>query len=235
MHASMRYPGGKGRCYQHIISMMPEHRIFIETHLGGGAVLRHKRPAEVSIGVDLDPEVIAKWRSIEHEGLLLKHADAHVFLKDYRFTGDELIYCDPPYLPETRRRKRIYRCEYSIAQHVELLRLLKNLPCNVILSGYRSKIYDETLLGWRSVEFPGDSQVGPRTEVAWLNFDPPAVLHDHAYLGEDFRARERIKRRRRGLVSRVGSLTDAERRALFVELAGVHRAEMIQATRADLR
>jgi site-specific DNA-adenine methylase len=57
----MRYPGGKGRCYQHLISLMPPHRTYIETHLGGGAVLRHKRPAETNIGLEKDEAVVERW------------------------------------------------------------------------------------------------------------------------------------------------------------------------------
>ena len=47
----MRYPGGKGKCYQHIINVLPPHPTYIETHLGGGAVLLHKKPARMSVGV----------------------------------------------------------------------------------------------------------------------------------------------------------------------------------------
>ena len=36
----MRYPGGKGKCYQHIINLMPMHDTYIETHLGGGEPYR---------------------------------------------------------------------------------------------------------------------------------------------------------------------------------------------------
>jgi site-specific DNA-adenine methylase len=231
----MRYPGGKGRCYHHIISLMPKHRVFIETHLGGGAILRHKRPATVNIGVDIDPDVISTWKKVDRRDLNLVQADACDFLRSYDFQGDEIVYCYPPYLQETRRRQRIYRFEYSRQQHIELLNILLSLPCNVIVSGYRSQLYDATLSGWRSLEFPGDSHTGPRTEVVWMNFDPPALLHDHSYLGGDFRARETIKRRRRGLMSRVASLSAEERQALFVELAAAHETEMEQALRTGPR
>lgn len=225
----MRYPGGKGRCYQHIISVMPKHRVFIETHLGGGAILRHKRPAAVNIGVDIDKCVISTWQAMARSDLSLFEADACHFLRSYRFQGDELVYCDPPYLHETRRRQRIYRFEYSRQQHIDLLNVLLTLPCGVLVSGYRSQLYDTMLSGWRSMEFWGDSHTGPRKEVVWMNFDPPALLHDHSHLGADFRARETIKRRRRGLLSRVASLSAAERQALFVDLAVAHLAEMEQA------
>ncbi len=50
----MSYPGGKGKCYQRLINLMPPHETYIESHLGGGAVLRNKRPAKANIGIDAD-------------------------------------------------------------------------------------------------------------------------------------------------------------------------------------
>ena len=95
----MRYPGGKGRCYQKIVSMMPRHRVYIETHLGGGAVLLHKRAAQRSIGIDSDPVALAAWRDIDYPALELRVADAAAYLRAYPFVGDELVYSDPPTLP----------------------------------------------------------------------------------------------------------------------------------------
>ena len=160
-----RYPGGKGRCYQRIISLMPPHVVYIETHLGGGAVLRHKRPAERSIGIDIDDRVIDRWRSAVATDCSLVQGDAVAFLRTYAFEGGELVYADPPYLPETRRKQKIYRHEYSRDQHVELLDALASLNAAVMISGYRSDLYDERLRHWRRVDFMGDSHAGPRLEV----------------------------------------------------------------------
>ena len=130
----------------------------------------------------------------------------------------------------------MYRYDYSIDQHIELLAILKSVPCNVILSGYRSALYDDLLKGWRSHDFKGDSHTGPRTETVWLNYPQPASpLHDYSYLGNDFRKREAIKRRRVGLVSRIDSLESAERSALFADLAISHRTEMMHALELELR
>ncbi len=61
----MKYPGGKGQygVYQKIINLMPPHEVYIETHLGGGAVMRNKRPARVNIGIEINPKVIEMWRT----------------------------------------------------------------------------------------------------------------------------------------------------------------------------
>ena len=61
----MGYPGGKSGpgVYHRLINLMPPHAVYCEPFLGGGAVMRLKRPAAYNIGVDLDSGVIAAWRS----------------------------------------------------------------------------------------------------------------------------------------------------------------------------
>ena len=48
------YPGGKGGAgvYQALINQMPPHSTYIEAFAGGGAVLRHKRPAALNVAID---------------------------------------------------------------------------------------------------------------------------------------------------------------------------------------
>ena len=57
------YPGGKDASgvHQNIINLIPPHDVYIETHLGGGYIMRKKRPAALNIGIDIDPEVIKVW------------------------------------------------------------------------------------------------------------------------------------------------------------------------------
>jgi DNA adenine methylase len=54
------YPGGKNGAgvYQTIINLMPPHQVYIEPFLGGGAIMRLKRPAQLNIGIDLVASVI---------------------------------------------------------------------------------------------------------------------------------------------------------------------------------
>ncbi|MDQ2510981.1 DNA adenine methylase, partial [Pseudomonas aeruginosa] len=42
---------------------MPPHQTYIESHLGGGAVMRNKKAAQRNIGLDLDAKVIELWES----------------------------------------------------------------------------------------------------------------------------------------------------------------------------
>ena len=42
-----------GLC-QPLIALMPPHSVYIETHLGGGAIMKRKPAALRNIGIDLD-------------------------------------------------------------------------------------------------------------------------------------------------------------------------------------
>jgi DNA adenine methylase len=211
----MRYPGGKGKCFQHVINLLPPHRTYIETHLGGGAVLRHKAPAVNSYGIDLDPHVVNHWQKQFPQLAKYIIADAVEILASWPFRGDEVVYCDPPYLAATRRRHRVYRCDYTEEDHSRLITTLRDIPCFVVLSGYPSALYDELLPDWNTAEFPAKTHVGIRTERLWFNYTPPAHLHDASYLGCTFRERQTVKRRLHRLQNRIAGLTATEKFEIF--------------------
>jgi site-specific DNA-adenine methylase len=207
----VRYPGGKGKCFQQVINLLPAHETYMETHLGGGAVLRHKTPAKRSIGIDLDARVVASWQEAFPNLATYLKADAIEVLTSWNFRGDEVVYCDPPYLAQTRKRKRIYRCEYSDEDHIRLIATLRKLPCFVVLSGYPSGLYDELLRGWNTVEFSAKTHAETRTERLWFNYTLPAHLHDGSYLGKSFRERQTVKRRLVRLQDRIACLPATEK------------------------
>lgn len=221
----MHYPGGKGKSFQHIINVLPPHDTYIETHLGGGAVLRHKAPARTTIAVEIDPVVIDRWRE-ESPGLAsYVEADAIAFLREYRFRGDEVVYCDPPYLPETRRRKRVYRYDYLAEDHERLLDTIGRLPCPVVISGYPSPLYSARLHDWQTRTFTAKTHNGSRTECIWFNFDPPVRLHDARFLGRDYRERDNIRRRQERLRQRIASLPIQEQHVLAEWLSATLHGE----------
>jgi DNA adenine methylase len=235
------YPGGKAQpgIYQRIINQMPPHRYYVELCLGMGAVMRHKRPAEHSLGVEIDPETLAQWRGDEVPNLYLLEQCALDYLADSQIDDlDEhaLIYLDPPYLMETRLQHRpIYRYEMTEADHVRLLALIRELPCMVMISGYWSELYASELAGWRTISFQAVTHGGSlATEWLWMNYPEPAELHDYQYLGESFRERERIKRKISRWVSRLERMPILERRALSAALAKVGDASRLDPPSSDL-
>lgn len=214
----MSYPGGKGRLWQRIVSMIPPHRVYIETHLGGGSVLRNKRPAEVSIGIDADAEVIDRARAWKVPNLTLIHGDAAEFLRNRKFSGDEFIYCDPPYMLGTRGHRRYYRHEYGDGEHLELLEILGQIEVPILLSGYRSPLYESSLANWLATDLVNVTRGGRREETIWSNFGKPTQLHDYSSLGDGFRDRERIRRKAERWRKRIETLPPLERRALLEAL-----------------
>lgn len=88
-----------------------------------------------------------------------------------------LFYVDPPYVHSTRSPKRTrskpstgYAHELTDVDHSDLLAALTRLEGMVVLSGYATDLYDDTLTGWRRVEKPTVADRAlPRTEVLWIN------------------------------------------------------------------
>jgi site-specific DNA-adenine methylase len=219
----MHYPGGKGQFYQKYINLMPPHEVYIESHLGGGALLLKKRLAKKNIGIEINPNVIKIWSTTTQKDLELIHGDAVEYLKNYHFTGKELVYCDPPYLRETRKKYYpLYKYDYTYEQHVELLEVIKSLPCMVMISGYESTLYKQYLKGWHTYCFQAFANHHMATEWIWMNYPiPPVELHDYHYLGDNFRERERIKLRSKYWLARLRKMPVLERNALFSDIRSV--------------
>ena len=69
-----------------------------------------------------------------------------------------LIYCDPPYMQDTRHGKQ-YRYEMDAGDHERLLTLLLKHKGPVIISGYETELYNNMLAGWNRYETTAYSQV----------------------------------------------------------------------------
>ena len=86
------YVGSKattGLC-QPLIALMPPHSVYIETHLGGGALMRRKPAALRNIGIDIDGRALAGFEC-EYPVELVQGC-AHEYLARYPFDGTELVY-----------------------------------------------------------------------------------------------------------------------------------------------
>ncbi len=225
------YPGGKGKCFQHIINVMPPHDRYIESHLGSGAVLRHKRPARENIGIEIDPRVLARWHHSSISNLQIISGDAREILPKLSLRRDDLVYCDPPYLPELRKREIAYRFDYRAEDHISLLETLRSLDCQIVLSGYSSELYDRELHGWHKLQFQAQTQAGPVIEAVWTNFIPGPVLHDYSYIGSSFRDRERLRRRVTTLAEKLSKAPPIERNAALATLADIAPEALLVAAR----
>ncbi len=213
------YPGGKAQIFRWIVDLLPTHWGYVDLFCGKSAVMRHKPPALESILVDDDPAVIDWWTRSQWPGVELVHGCAIDWLAQNvdALQGDQLVYCDPPYLLATRTKKRLYRRELTDAEHARLLALLNRCRCPVAISGYASPLYLEKLAGWRRFQTRAMTRGGVRIENLWTNYDPAAEAAPiRPYFGRGFRERERIKKRLRRMAGKIERLPEGEAKLLIL-------------------
>lgn len=64
MKTPITYYGGKQRLCNHILPMMPEHKMYCEPYFGGGAVFFQKVPSKVEVINDKDERLITFYRQV---------------------------------------------------------------------------------------------------------------------------------------------------------------------------
>lgn len=260
MQAILKYPGGKWRIADWIISHFPEHKVYLEPFFGSGACFFNKTPAYIETINDLDGDIVNlftvcrehpeelsqlinltpfardeflncyersdnpieqarrtlvryhqsfgtsnssknSWRNVQTYGgprcatmwnclpqiisdisyrlkeAQIENTNALTLIERYN-DKDTLIYCDPPYL-RNLRKKDMYAVEMEVAEHIRLLELLKKSESKIVLSGYDSDLYNQELKDWFTAEKRTTAQMGlHRTEKLWMNFNPGMMLFD---------------------------------------------------------
>jgi DNA adenine methylase len=116
-------------------------------------------------------EIAERFRSVAIENM-----DAIKLIEKYD-CKDALIYCDPPYLPETRHgsNANTYAFEMTYEDHEKLLEILNKCKAHVIVSGYHSKLYDQKLSKWKTDSIEGKAHLANsgqlRKELLWMNWE----------------------------------------------------------------
>lgn len=104
-------------------------------------------------------------------GVQIENVPAADLIRRFNYKN-VLIYCDPPYMLDTRHGRQ-YRYEMDDREHEELLEVLLLHKGPVVISGYDSPLYQYLLGGWQRRERTAYSQVGSKKkEVLWMNFEP---------------------------------------------------------------
>jgi DNA adenine methylase len=109
------------------------------------------------------------------ESVVIEHCDALELVG--RYDGPETVfYVDPPYLKGLRTgRRHLYPHDLEDGDHVSLAAVLRQLGGTVLLSGYRSRLYEELYADWHREERWSVVQGGGRRrEVLWMNRRRPA-------------------------------------------------------------
>lgn len=137
---------------------------------------RHAGPV---LGAKTKKRVVGAWNELPERII-----DAAIRLKDAEIENTEaiqlikkynhpdcLIYIDPPYLLSTRRQRYYNEEMTDEKEHVVLLEVLKEHKGSVIISGYSSKLYEDMLSDWDSVEIVSQAEQGKRRlEKIWCNY-----------------------------------------------------------------
>ena len=84
-----------------------------------------------------------------------------------------LLYCDPPYVHESRGDSRVYSFEMDTREHRELAAVLESCKGKVAISGYRCELMNELYGRWERHDAPVKtchSTKTPRQEYLWTNY-----------------------------------------------------------------
>jgi len=216
--------GGSG-VWQTILNQIPAHDVFIEAFAGSAVITKRKRPARSTIVIDKEAAACQLLTSeLSREAHTVICGDAISWLEKNRehFNERTCIYCDPPYLFDERKdpRKRYKKEMGDLWLHRDLLAVLSRVTCQgvpVLLSGYRSELYDDALPAplWRRIDYQTMTRGGLVIESLWCNFPEPAQLHDYSQAGTNWRERERIRKKKRRWLAKLQTMPAIDRAVLL--------------------
>jgi len=147
-----------------------------------------------------DSKPRAMFNAVENDLLLVRDRLRLVYFESdsalnviRRYDSENAVfYCDPPYMPDTRRDGN-YAFEMSVSDHEDLLLTLLDVKGKVALSGYPSDLYQDLLRDWDFADigysckinnnFDLSDESRRRVERVWMN--PP--------LADDYRRRRSKK------------------------------------------
>ncbi len=214
MKAILKYPGGKWRIADWIISQFPTHKVYCEPFFGSGGVFFNKSPSAIETINDIDGNVVNLFKVCRERPAELAFVLAltpwarEEYVNCYDMTvGDELerarrtvvrfhqsfgtsnssraswrnvqtaggpkVAAQWRELPEIVLNVCERKHEMQDSRHIELLKLLKASKSKICLSAYDSKLYNDMLEDWYTVEKETIAQKGlHRTEKLYMNYAP---------------------------------------------------------------
>jgi len=132
--------------------------------------------------IDMMPEISARLKHAQ-----IEHLDFEQCMKNVD-SPDTFIFCDPPYLPKTRRNGG-FKVEMTEEDHKRFLALCISLSGKILICGYPNDLYDEVLRSWQTREWQTASyaagrtrktrilgegaalKMQPRIEKVWFNYN----------------------------------------------------------------
>lgn len=110
------------------------------------------------------------------KNVIIENQDFKVIIPKYD-NPNTFFYLDPPYLHDTRIRKKGYNNEMSNEDHIKLLELITNAKGKIMLSCYDNPIYQSYLKDWNKLTFRIYPNITPFKqkpvviETVYLNYE----------------------------------------------------------------
>lgn len=132
------------------------------------------------------PHFVERLRTV-----CIEHRDAAVVMAQHD-APTTLHYVDPPYVPVTRsslkhksiNRGHYYKHDMDDAGHARLAEVLRSLAGMVVVSGYRSALYEQLYGDWMRLDRNHRADGGrARVESVWLNPACARVQRQQELLG----------------------------------------------------
>lgn len=100
MKTPISYYGGKQKLVSHILPLIPEHKVYVEPFLGGGAIFWSKEPSELEIINDTNSQLINFYRCVQN-----RYVDLESMIRISLHSRDlhrkaRVIYENPDMFPE---------------------------------------------------------------------------------------------------------------------------------------
>lgn len=229
-----RYPGAKTNSgiIQFLINRIPYHTRYCELFAGSAQLCKHKKPAAIkNVLCDIDDRVAKQLQMQMGDRVDVYRFAALDFIAQAgmkSFTRSDFMYLDPPYPFISRRNgKKYYRYEMSDDDHVQLLTTVLQLDANIIISTRQNDMYDKYLQLWRKETFETVDRQGAVTEVVYMNYQQPAILHQYNYWGGDCWERQGVKRKIARFEKKIKQLPVYEQH-LFIQTMIKENPELVQ-------
>ena len=117
-------------------------------------------------------EATTRLRGSSTNLVQIEHMDALRLIERYN-NPDVLMYLDPPYVMSTRKSGRLYNHEMTNSDHERLIELVVSSKAKIIISGYQSDMYSNSLKGWyMDTKLSQTTSTAKATEVIWTNYEP---------------------------------------------------------------
>ncbi|MBO0947312.1 DNA adenine methylase [Fibrella forsythiae] len=91
----IRYYGGKQNMLKHLLPLLPEHRIYVEGFVGGGALFWTKPPSSFEVINDTNGRLLAFYKAIKYDFGSLERLIDETFHAREQFNETKAIYHDP--------------------------------------------------------------------------------------------------------------------------------------------